>query len=302
MSPPPVPSLAIQAPAKINLGLEVLSKRADGYHEIRTLMTMLEFHDELVVSNASRSNVRGVSGVSSDTNLINRAVHAFQRVATVDLHVDISVTKRIATAAGLGGASADAAATLLAMNALLDVPMERHELFRIAASLGSDVPFFLGSPLALSSGTGTDLSPLAAVPFDVILVIPNLRIPNKTTTLYGMLDASDFSDGKRIEHGFQSLVRSSVPDRQALRNVFERPLYSLMPELSDLRQSLETVECHAVGLSGAGPSHYVVPYPDRVPQTEQVLRILLPSDHRVISTRSRLLGLRPRAASKPGYA
>jgi 4-diphosphocytidyl-2-C-methyl-D-erythritol kinase len=297
----PVRSVAITAPAKINLGLEILGKRADGYHEIRTLMAMLEFGDELVVSGAATSSVRGVPGVGADANLISRAVRIFQELLATDVNVDIAVSKRIPMAAGLGGASADAAATLLAVNALMGVPMESSDLLRIAALLGSDVPFFLGSPLALSSGTGTELRPLEPTPFDVILIVPDLTIPDKTKTLYGMLEASDFSDGNRIGRGIRSLAKREVPDRQVLANAFERPLYSLMPALKDLRQILETVDCLAVGLSGAGPAHYVVPNPARVPQTEHTLRALMPSGMQMISTRFRISGLRGQVTPNPGH-
>ncbi len=282
----------LTAPAKLNLGLEILGKRADGFHEIRTLMAMLEFGDTLTVSRSGRSAVQGVPGVQPDANLVGRALSAFKHRSGSSIEVDISVSKRIPMAAGLGGASADAAATLIALNALIDVPLIDSHLHEIAASLGSDVPFFLGSPLAHSSGTGTSLSPLQPVSFDAILVVPKVTIPRKTATLYGLLEPSDFSEGSLIEHGVQALVRTGVPDQQSLGNAFERPLYALVPELSQLRQALETVECAAIGLSGAGPAHYVVPSLGSVRETELALRALLPPDVQVVSTRSRITDLR----------
>lgn len=291
------PSAIVSAPAKINLGLEILGRRPDGFHEIRTIMAMLEFGDQLTLSTAPKSTLEGVPGVAEDSNLILRAVKAFRHAAEPAIDVKVSAIKRIPMASGLGGASADAAATILALNAMVSVPLSKEAMLRLAASLGSDGPFFLGSPLAHASGTGTELSPLAPVSMDVILILPSLTIPNKTGTLYGMLDASDFSDGARIEHGFHALAQGRFPDRRFLANAFERPLYALAPQLIPLRRTLESLDCRGVGLSGAGPSHYVVPYPGRTRETERVVRALMPPDVRITSTCVRLTGIRPEMQS-----
>jgi len=283
--------IAIRAPAKLNLGLEILGKRGDGFHEIRTIMAMLEFSDDLIVTIAPDTGVEGVPGVPGDTNLISRAVDVFRTASAIEVRANISVTKRIPMAAGLGGASANAAATLRALNSLVDEPLSRTNLAGLAAMLGSDVPFFLGSPLAVGSGTGTDLTPLEPVPFDVFLIDPAIAIPNKTTTLYGMLEKRDFSDGSRIERAVFSLKESTVPSSHLLANAFERPLFALRPELGSLRATLEGVESLAVGMSGTGPVQYVVPFQDRIQATEELLRRRLPSRVTIVRTRSRLRGL-----------
>ncbi|MDQ3541957.1 MAG: 4-(cytidine 5'-diphospho)-2-C-methyl-D-erythritol kinase [Chloroflexota bacterium] len=299
MTSTPTSSISISAPAKINLGLEILGKRADGFHEIRTLMAMLEFGDHLTLSTAPESTVHGVPGVSQDTNLILRAVDAFRQATEPPIHVCVSAIKRIPMASGLGGASADAAATILALNALVSDPLPDEALRELAASLGSDVPFFLGSPLALGSGTGTELLPRTPVPFDILLIVPNLTIPNKTGTMYGMLDASDCSDGTRIENGVRALAKREFPDRQSLANTFERPLYALAPVLIALRRTLESLDSLGVGLSGAGPAHYVVSRPGRALQTEYEVRALMPPGISIISTHARLSGLHPDLRSQP---
>lgn len=286
-----VSSVTILAPAKINLGLEILGKRSDGFHEIRTLMAMLDFGDHLTLATALESTVHGVPGVGQQTNLISRAIDVFGRAGRMTTGVCVSAAKHIPMAAGLGGASADAAATLRALNTMVSVPLPHDALLDLAGSLGSDVPYFLGSPLALASGTGTALSPVPPVPFDVILIVPDLKIPNKTGTLYGMLDKSDFSDGSLIEDGARSLAKRHFPARHALANAFERPLYALAPELTTLRRTLENLDCVAFGLSGAGPAHYVVSHPGCGLRTERDLRALMPPGIRIVLTRSRLVGI-----------
>lgn len=284
-------TIEIRAPAKLNLGLEILGKREDGLHEIRTLMAMLDFCDDVLITSALNTTVRGVTGVARDANLIARAVDAFATTSGIDVRADILVTKRIPMAAGLGGASTDAAATLYALSCLTDAPLSHADLLALAARLGSDVPFFLGSPLALSTGTGTDLTPLEPVPFEVFLVDPAVTIPNKTTTLYGRLEKRDFSDGRRINAAASLLKESNVPRRDLLGNAFDRPLLSLYPELGALRETLEGVDSLAVGTSGAGPVQYVIPLQDRVEETEQALRTRVPSHMTIIKTRTRLTPL-----------
>lgn len=283
--------VVVRAPAKLNLGLEILGRRDDGFHEIRTVLAMLTFGDDLRVSAGAKSRVLGVPNVDERDNLITRAIHAFAAAAGAP-GVEVSVAKRIPPAAGLGGASADAAATLIAINALAGSPLDSGQLEAIAATLGSDVPFFLGSPLALASGTGTELVPLRPVPFDVILVAPPTSIANKTATLYGLLTSADHSDGRRIARCAASLRGGQIPGPALLGNAFELPLYQLRPDLADLRSTLEGVPSRGVGLSGAGPAHYVLALPGQTAELELQLRSLLPSTTRVIVTRASLHGIR----------
>lgn len=284
-------AIAIRAPAKLNLGLEILGRRYDGFHEIRTVMAMLDFGDDVYITCSRDTTVHGVPGVTHDANLISRAADVFRAASAIDVRANISVTKRIPVAAGLGGASADAAATLYALNSMVDGPLSPTELSRLAAGLGSDVPFFLGAPLALGSGTGTDLAPIEPVPFDVFLIDPAITIPNKTTTLYGMLQKRDFSDGSRIDFAASLMREATVPYQQLLANAFERSLFSLCPELRTLRETLDAIDTLAVGMSGAGPVQYVIPLQDRIEETDQALRARLPSHMTIIRTRSRLAPL-----------
>ncbi len=292
--------IAIRAPAKLNLGLEILGRREDGLHEIRTLMAMLDFGDDVLITSASNTTVRGVPGVARDTNLIARAVDAFATTSGIDVRAVISVTKRVPLAAGLGGASTDAAATIYALNCLTDAPVSHADLLSLAAGLGSDVPFFLGSPLALSTGTGTDLTPLDPVPFEVFLIDPGVTIPNKTRSLYASLEERDFSGGSRIDTAASLLKGSNVPCRDLLANAFDRPLFNLNPELGALRETLERIDSLAVGTSGAGPVQYVIPLQDRIEETEHNLRTFVPSHITIIRTRTRLTPLEAESLAVAG--
>ena len=258
-------TVRIEAPAKINLGLEILGKRRHGYHEIRSILAMIDLTDTLTVSPIASSDqpsqVVGMD-IETDDNLIIKASH----LLTQSLHVEIE--KRIPMAAGLGGASSDAAATLLAGNSLQEVSHSIQELSRMAATIGSDVPFFLGSACAMVSGTGTELIPLPTPTGWIVLATPAITILQKTATLYGSLLTGDFSDGSSIASQAERLRTGRELDSSLLSNAFSRALGDLFPEVLHLKQCMLDARCPFVSLSGAGPTHYTIaetkPEADRI--------------------------------------
>ncbi len=163
--------IRIPAYAKINLRLEVLGKRADGYHELRTIFQTVSLHDTLRLSHSRQPGislgVRGnaaLSGEPVEKNLVYRAVDALRRELKIRSGVDIVLEKKIPAGRGLGGGSSDAAAALLGYLRLTGKRMETAGLLAIAASLGADVPFFLFGGCALGIGKGEEIYPLPDIP------------------------------------------------------------------------------------------------------------------------------------------
>jgi len=252
----PAPKWRIEAPAKINLGLEILERRTDGYHEIRSILAMVDLADTLTISRSDRTGDPAVriAGMQNDgeDNLIAKAANQLAQA------LDVQIVKRIPVAAGLGGASSDAAATLLAANEMRDDPLTPDKLRGLAATLGSDISFFLGAPCAIVSGRGTKLDPLAPPEGWIVLATPSVEIPAKTRTLYGSLVPSDFSDGSRILSQ-ATAIRSGDPlDSSLLGNAFSRGLKALLPSVDDLERDMSLAGAPFVALSGAGPTHYTV--------------------------------------------
>ena len=165
------------APAKVNLHLEVLGKRPDGYHEIATLMVAIRLFDTLVFRDEPTGDIRlqctrhGLS--TGPDNLVVRAAHLLQQHAGCQRGAAIRLVKRIPLAAGLAGGSTDAAATLAGLNELWKLGLGREELANLAARLGSDIPFFLDGPAAWCSGRGERVkaTPLGAT-LDFVLLCP----------------------------------------------------------------------------------------------------------------------------------
>ncbi len=174
--------ITLAAHAKINLSLRILGKREDEFHELETLMTRIDLHDDVEMMHGAG---RGICFTCNDPdlpmgpdNLCVKAANSFRDAAGLDHGVAITLMKRIPHGAGLGGGSSDAAAVLLGLNELFDYPLVSEELHQIAATLGSDVPFFLGNGLSWCRGRGELLEAAGPLPDRGILLIkPPFPVP-----------------------------------------------------------------------------------------------------------------------------
>jgi 4-diphosphocytidyl-2-C-methyl-D-erythritol kinase len=251
--------LVYNAPAKLNLGLEVLGRRPDGYHDLATIFLTISLFDRLTVSAADQSQFVCLDAdISIEENLVFRALSS-QRPRTESTPMVVTLQKNIPLAAGLGGASSDAAAALLAARQFWRLPCADEALTARAAALGSDVPFFLRGGCALGRRRGDVLQPLL-LPRDTwfVVVAPTLVIPHKTATQYAMLSSRDFSDGSLVERQAERLHAGLALDPSLLLNAFTTPLYKLVPALAELPFAMRGAGAPSIALSGAGPAHYAV--------------------------------------------
>jgi 4-diphosphocytidyl-2-C-methyl-D-erythritol kinase len=173
-------SLAVAAPAKVNLFLHVTGRRADGYHTLESLMVALDFGDTVTIAKREDGAIvrtREIDDVPVGEDLAIRAARALQRETACACGADIGVEKRIPQGSGLGGGSSDAASVLIALNALWQLRLARERLAAIGASLGADVPFFLGDGPALARGIGERLTPMSVPQTWIALIVPPARVP-----------------------------------------------------------------------------------------------------------------------------
>jgi 4-diphosphocytidyl-2-C-methyl-D-erythritol kinase len=245
------------APAKINWTLEVIRKRDDGYHEIRTILQTIELHDEMSFEEADGfyMDVKGPYRPGPD-DLILRAASTFAAERNVN-GVSIRLDKRIPVAAGLGGGSSDAAATLRAMSQLFGSTDE--QVAKIAEGIGSDVPFFLRGGTALAEGRGERITPLAdGSEAWLVLVVPAIMMADKTRTMYKWLAPEDFSDGSRTGALASAIEQGEAVEDGMLCNTFERAAYSIFSGLAGFRDWMIEAGARSVHLSGAGPALFAL--------------------------------------------
>jgi 4-diphosphocytidyl-2-C-methyl-D-erythritol kinase len=245
--------LVLNAAAKINLTLEVLGRRNDGYHEIVTVMQTVDLSDRLVVEDADVLELRTTaSDVPTDgTNLALRAAAALRDGAGVSRGARITLEKRIPVAAGLGGGSADAAAALVGLNRLWGLRWSAARLAEVAVTLGMDVPFFLHGGAALGTGRGERLEPLATCALALVLVNP--RVGASTAEIYGGVQPDMYSDGRR-GRGMAAALRSRQPTRVAatLGNALERVAAPRYRDVEQMESALLAAGALGAAMSGSG--------------------------------------------------
>jgi 4-diphosphocytidyl-2-C-methyl-D-erythritol kinase len=250
-------SVTVRAHAKINLDLRVLGPRPDGYHELRTVFQSISLHD--VVHCVPREGPLAIecetAGVPLDaSNLVWRAAEALWRSLRRPARardVVIRLQKSIPLQAGLGGGSADAAATLIALARLWQVPVRPAQLTDVAATLGADVPFFLSGGTALGLGRGDEVYPLADLPRHwIVLLVPGFGV--STADAYSWYDAErDLSRGGSARE--PQYVPGPWPSRAAqMINDLEAPIARHHPEIDQMRTALRRAGALAAAMSGSG--------------------------------------------------
>ncbi len=248
--------LTVLAPAKINLTLEVLAKRPDGFHEIRSVIQAINLCDTLDFQLSPEVTIKsGSPGWMAQKSLVAEAVSRLQRVTGCAKGVTIEVSKRIPLGSGLGGDSSDAAATLKGLNDLWELGLSSEKLLELAAQLGSDVPFFFYGGTALLEGRGEVVTPLPPLPHTwVVLVVPRVpRLPEKTRELYASLKKSHYTDGQITERMVTALKEGIEFKTDLLFNTFENVAFNRFSELKVYRSHIGKLGAANVHLAGSGP-------------------------------------------------
>ena len=253
--------LRARAYAKVNLALEVLGRRDDGFHEIVSITQTISLHDDVECCPSDTLRVETEPPVvDPEENLVRNAAEILARKIGRLPHAQLRIAKRIPLAAGLGGGSSDAAAALRLLNRLWKGRLSRPELLRLAADLGSDVPLFVGGGAALTRGRGELVDPLPPLPrFWLALAIPALSCPpNKTRALYAALRPQDWTDGKWTAALADRLRLGSSPVGERPPNAFDRAADAVYPGFAELRDRLAVAAGTPVQLTGAGPALFAL--------------------------------------------
>ncbi|MBM4327215.1 MAG: 4-(cytidine 5'-diphospho)-2-C-methyl-D-erythritol kinase [Deltaproteobacteria bacterium] len=282
-------SIRVRAPAKINLFLRVLKRREDGYHELETLFQAIDLWDELVVRKGvsrSRLEVPGRPDLERADNLVLKALLWLEKRTEARRPVDIRLMKRIPVAAGLGGGSSDAAATLLAVCRLFDLPLTEQDLLDGARELGADVSFFLKGGTAVGEGIGDRLTP-AQLSLDYELVLLNPGFAVSTAAVYREFSRT-LTEGER-RSTLWKLLRKGCSVSCLLHNDLQSVAEKLYPEIAQAQAFAREAASDAVLMSGSGPT--VFGLVDREAQQIRAVRRRLPAQWTMTLTKPVNLGV-----------
>lgn len=251
--------IKIAAPAKINLFLEILGKRQDGYHEIETVMQEVSLFDYIYMENYDKNVVFTCSNPklsAGEDNLVVKAVRLLQNESKTYRGVKIHLDKRIPIGAGLGGGSSDAVATLVGLNKLWRIGYDEKQLMSLAGKLGSDTPFFVVGNTAICKGRGEIVTPYPInVSYNYIIIYPRFEV--NTTMVYKNFKNSLTKNLKDVSFFMREFI-SGNPNKLGaiLHNRLEDVVFKLYPDLEKIKKALSKFNFCGVLLSGSGSALY----------------------------------------------
>ncbi|MDU1316240.1 4-(cytidine 5'-diphospho)-2-C-methyl-D-erythritol kinase [Anaerococcus hydrogenalis] len=245
--------------AKINLSLDSLFKREDGYHEIDTIMTRISLFDKLKIekNNINEIRIRTNSKLLSKENIKDNLIYKAWNILKDKVKspgVDVYLEKNIPIAAGLAGGSTNCAEMILALNDLWNLKMEDKEIFEIGKSLGADIPFFFLKKSARAQGIGEILSEFN-INLDMKILLVNDGTAISSNFVYKRLKDYGTIDTEKIIKGLESADKNIVDD---FSNVMEDVVYENFPHLLDIKKRIENLGAKKVLLSGSGASIFAV--------------------------------------------
>ena len=247
-----------RAYAKINLGLDVLRRRPDGYHEVKMVMQTVDIYDDLFLEKTEKPGVElqieGSELTAGKDNLICRAAELFMEEKGIAGGVKIRLVKRIPIAAGMAGGSSDAAATLRGMNELWETGCSAQELQKLGVRLGADIPYCVVGGTMLSEGIGEILTPLPAPP-ECVLLIAKPEISVSTKFVYENLHADTLKSHPDIDGMVEAILRGQLEGiTERMGNVLETVTTKTYPVIEEIKTVMKEKGAENALMSGSGPT------------------------------------------------
>ena len=254
-------AVRIKAPAKINLSLVVFGMRDDGYHQIHSVVAAVSLYDNLTASRTDKPGLQlycdGLDSPKGPENLVCQAAVKLAKYVNVKPNANIFLNKKIPAGAGLGGASSDAAACLVALNQLWKLDLQQEELEKIAATIGSDVPFFLSGPVAVCSGRGEIVQTL---PYKcnkhLLLIMPKIHVETKKVYENYIYDQN--KSNSHIERVKYFLRHGDLDGltAQAINSLADTAI-ELFGPLKEIKERLQNIGLGSVGMCGSGSTLFL---------------------------------------------
>ena len=258
-------SIRLKARAKINLGLDVLGKRENGYHDVRMVMQTVGIYDRLIITKIPKDEIRININLKflpvNENNLIYKAYKLMKDEYGFSGGIDVDLNKFIPIAAGMAGGSTDAASTLFGINKLFDLGLSTKTMMELGVGIGADVPYCVMRGTALAEGIGEKLTRLKSVPHMwIVIAKPSINVSTKL--VYENLDMGGVSTHPDID-GIISAINEQNIEQIALRmgNVLETVTIPLYPVIQDIKNDMITHGAYNAMMSGSGPTVFGI-FPD----------------------------------------
>lgn len=251
--------MKIEAHAKVNLSLNVVRKRDDGYHELEMIMVPLTLHDDVTVELSEQDSYScNIEGLAIDeSNTVVKAVKLMKDTYGIKEHFHVHMEKHIPMQAGLAGGSADGAAVMKGIHALLDLKVPINELSMLSKQVGADVPFCVYDTPAVVKGIGEDVTPInCQLDFEILLVKPQEGVP--TGKAFSMIDfqTCEHPDYRKVQHAMEKGDYKAFCE--SLGNTLEQPAFQIVPLIKDIKQELLGMGFDGVLMSGSGSTVFAI--------------------------------------------
>jgi 4-diphosphocytidyl-2-C-methyl-D-erythritol kinase len=249
--------LKLISPAKINFGLNIISKRNDGYHDIETIFYPLPLSDKLTLEKSIETQFKcNLKSLTADpSNLIIKAKEILEEKFKIKLNVKIELEKNIPLGAGLGGGSSNAASMLLGLNELFDLDINETEMREIALQLGSDVPFFINPQLSYAEGRGEMLTPISfKISKPIIIINPGIHV--STSWAYSKIkpQPAEFN----LKELTEKIFEDNISLNESVKNDFEKIVFEEFPEIAELKSELYYLGAYFSLMSGSGSTIFAI--------------------------------------------
>ena len=245
-------TLHLESPAKVNLTLEILKKREDGYHEVRTILQKISLHDTLLVSLKKGEEISIITDnpdlPTGKENLVYRAAQWILKKSDYKGGVRVEIKKKIPLGAGLGGGSSNAAMTLKALNQLLGLDLSEKELMEMGVGIGADVPFFFLEGAAIGSGIGERLEKIGLPVLWYVLIYPNFEVSTRWAYQNFVLTKSQF------HINLHKFTRTPADISRGLRNDLEGVVSKEYPQIGIMKKMLRSAGALGALMTGSGPT------------------------------------------------
>ena len=268
--------LKLKAKAKINLGLDVVRKREDGYHEVRMIMQMINLYDKITLRKKTEPGITVTANLSylpvNEDNLVYRAAKLLMDEFQVDGGLEIELQKYIPVAAGMAGGSTDAAAVMVGVNRIFQLGLNKKQLMERGVKIGADVPFCIMRGTALAEGIGEELTPLPAIPH-CSLVIAKPKIHVSTKFVYGNLKVGELTEHPDIDGQVQALRENNLEQLVTrMGNVLETVTIPAYPVIDEIKHTMMKYGAMGAMMSGSGPTVFGIF--EKEDKAQEVCRLL----------------------------